>query len=92
MSAVDVQSVSSAERRLSAEVRQAALTEIEARSLSNEELASMIGFSQTALYLLTLHESWPLALSVQIAEALGLRVEVRISENGDGPSAEARAA
>lgn len=92
MTAVDVQAESTAERRLSEQVRRAALSEIEARSLSDEELAPILGLSQTVLYLLSLRESWPLSLSVHVAEALGLHVDITISANGGGASPEARAA
>lgn len=92
MAAVDHRSESTAERRLSEQVRQAAREEIEARSLSEEELAVILDMSQTALYLLSLKESWPLALSVYVAEALDLRVDVTISANGSGAPQEARAA
>jgi hypothetical protein len=93
MMAVDVRSEASIERRLAKQVRQAALREIEARSLSSEELAALVGASRTAVYLLSLNESWPLSVSVQVAEALGLGVELTISESTDEcSSSNARAA
>lgn len=92
MAAADLRSESRAERRLSEQVRQAALDEIEARELSDEELATTLGFSQTALYSIRLTESWPLALSVHVAEALGLWVEVKIENGGNGAPRQARAA
>lgn len=90
--AVDTRSSYVAQRRLSEQIRQAALNEIEARSLGEEDLAEALGLSQTAVYLLSLKESWPLAVSVQIADALGLHVDVTISENGGATPPEARAA
>ena len=81
-----------AERRLSEQIRHAAICEIDARALPDVELASVLGLSQTALYLLRLKERWPLAVSVYVAESLGLHIDVTIGENGDnGASAEARA-
>jgi hypothetical protein len=92
MAAVDHRSVGITGRLLSEQVREATRVEIESRAIGDEELASLLGLSQTALYSLSLKDTWPLDLSVRIAEVLGLQVELRISPNGDGVHPEARAA
>lgn len=75
-----------ATQRLARQVREAALREIDSRSLPEDELASLLGLPRTALYMLKLKESWPLSTSVHVAEALGLRVDVTIGGSGDGAS------
>lgn len=88
MTVAEFQRTDAVERRLSEEIRQAALYEIDARALDEEQLSSILGLSQTAVYLLSLKTSWPLPVSVLVADALGLRVEVTVSGNGHngGPS------
>jgi hypothetical protein len=78
VSTLELRSSDTAEKRLSGNVRQAALDEIRARSLDEEQLASILGVSQTVVYLLWLKESWPLPVSVRVADALGLHVDVTI--------------
>lgn len=90
--AVDIGASSASELLLSERIRQAALTQIQERNLSHEQLAKILGIPETGVYLLSLKESWPLHVSVRVAEALGLEVELTIGQNGGGVAAEDRAA
>jgi hypothetical protein len=80
------------EKSLSAQIRLAALAELDARAITEQELAQLLGVSEAAVFLLSLKERWPLAVSIQVAEKLGLHIEMRISDKNDEMPTGARAA
>ncbi len=90
---VNLRSESRSERELSHQLREAALAAIDERAIGETELAALLGVPRTGVYWLSLKESWPIDLSMRVAEALDLHVELKIGPNGtNGISAEARAA
>jgi hypothetical protein len=80
------------ERSLSDQIRMAALAELDARAITEQELAQLLGVSEAAVFLLSLKERWPLAVSIQVAEKLGLHIEMKISNKTNEMASGARAA
>jgi hypothetical protein len=90
---INLRSESRSERELSHQLREAALATINERAIDETELAALLGVPRTGVYWLSLKKNWPIDLSVRVAEALDLHIELKIDPNGtNGVTAEARPA